>query len=115
MSCPRGNFYYHSTACYCAFQINFHHRRAENDASPPSDSSDDGPPEVDVSLLERKNYVTMLVLAMCPSADLQNDEKTRDLNVRAWKMEEEIFGMAINDSEYRKMIIDKVQSVSGAK
>lgn len=62
--------------------------------------------------MERSNYVTMLIVAMCPSVDLQNNAETRVFNARAWKMEEKIFEEAIDDSEYRKMIVDKVQSIS---
>lgn len=59
----------------------------------------------------------MLVITMNPTIDLnaKRDEKTDDLFKCAEKMEQGIFEQANTDSQYCKMLVEKVKSVSEAQ
>lgn len=65
----------------------------------------------------RKNSVSMLAMTMNPTTDLSvvDNAKTCDLIARAQKMEQGIFEMAKNDTEYHKILIDKVTCLAEDK
>lgn len=95
--------------------LNFQYRQIQNDIEPSSGTSLVQSSKVEISPQARKNSVSMLVMTMCPTADLNAiDRNTSDLFTCGQKLEEGIFEVANTNSEYQKMLIEMVKNVSDA-